>query len=379
MANFDFALRSTGCVAAAVLLMLPMSGVLAQDADSVTVQQLQQALAERDAIIVDLLNRVRALEQDRSASASGARTAIAAPASAATRQPGPEDEGDFTIDELAAERALERGLIQEGVRLLGPGQFEVEPSFAFSHRNGMYPAALMSGDSSVVGEISRTYDVHERRTNLRVGLPWASQLEIGIPYVIVDRKIEIGVDGTVESSMEASGSGPGDATIGFSKVLAAERGARPNLIGRLVWLSGSGDERDGVIALGGGYSGFGGRLSAYWRRDPVVLLLGGGYTRYDAGSALKPGDSLDFSVGLGLALSPETALVFSLNQTLADEFERDGVKLPGTDRLASTLDFSVSTTLGRRLFLRGYTAAGLTDESPDYAFGLSLSSRFDRR
>ena len=384
MADVDHKLHPAAWLTAVVLVALPATGAHAQDAETITIEQLQDALAKRDAVIVDLLNRVRALEQSPRTSEPDTRPDAAADEVPVSRdvvdgQEAAQGQGDFEIDELAAERALERALVQEGARLLEPGQFDVEPRFAAYRSNGMFPTALMSGETSIVGEISRTYDVQERSLNLRVGLPWESQLEIGLPYVTVDRKIETGVDGTVQSVMKDSGSGAGDATVSFAKVLAGESGARPNLIGSLVWLTGSGDERDGEFVLGSGYSGLGGRLSAYWRRDPVVLTVSGGYTRYDDDSGLRPGDSLDVSLGLGLALSPETALHFSLNQTFAEEFKRDGIELSGTDRLASTLDLAISTILGRRLFLRGYSSAGLTDESPDYGFGISLSSRFDVR
>jgi hypothetical protein len=64
---------------------------------------------------------------------------------------------------------------------------------------------------------------------------------------------------------------------------------------------------------------------------------------------------------------------------LAGEIKQAGAELPGTDRLASTLDFAASTMLGPRLFLRVHTGAGLTEDAPDYRFAVSLSSRFDAR
>jgi hypothetical protein len=384
MSKTDHTPRFAAWLTAVSLTLLTVVPVLAQDAGPVMVEQLRNELAQRDAIIVELLGRVAALERSLGAAEpeaeSTAATADTPPSTAvAATRARTRSRGDFEVDELAAERALERGLVREGARLLAPGQLELEPGFTLSRRNAMTPAALMSGDTSLVGEISRTYELLERRTNLRVGLPWASQLEIGLPYVTVDRKIATGVDGSIVSVVEDSGSGRGDAVISLSKVLTTEDGARPNLIGRVVWLSGNGDERDGDVVLGGGYSGYGARLSASWRRDPVVLLVNAGYTHYDDDPVLRPGDTLDVSFGLGLALSPETAMLLSLNQLFADEFERNGVRLRGTDRRSSNLEVAVSTTLGRRLFLRGYTTAGLTNESPEYNFGLSVTSRFDIR
>ncbi len=395
MGNTKSILRSASLMTVMVCASLFGPASHAQDTASVTISQLTEELAKRDAVIVELLNRVRALEQapaggapDVSGGSQPGATAVQArlntgPAANTGAGAGQATEagrrGDFDIDRLAAERALERALVQQGARLLQPGQFDIEPRFAASRRNGMFPAVLTDGGTTTVGEISQTIEVQERGVSFRAGLPWETQLEIGLPYITVDREIETGIDGTVRAVMNESGSGTGDATLSLSKVLATESGGRPNLIGRLTWLTGSGNESDDGLLLGGGHSGFAGRLSAYWRRDPVVLLVSGGYTSYDEGADLTPGDSFDVSLGIGLALSPETALQFSLNQTFGDEFERNGIALHGTDRVSSTLDLSVSTTLGRRLLLRGYTSAGLTDESPDYGFGLSLSTRFDTR
>jgi len=384
MTTISLKRHSAAWLAAVALFSLPVTAVYPQNGGSVTVERLQEALATRDAVIVDLLNRVRALEQDRNENDPGTRPDVAASEPSASlavvdRPEAADPHGDFQIDESAAERALERALVQEGARLLQFGQLDVEPRFAAARRNGRFPAAVADSDATFIGEISRTYEVHEREVDLRAGLPWDSQLEIGLPYITVDREIETDIAGTVRSVTKESGSGAGDATVGLSKVLATESGVRPNLIGRLIWLTGSGDRRDGEFLLGSGYAGFSGRLSASWRRDPVVLLVSGGYTRYEDDADIRPGDSLNISLGLGLALSPETALQVSLNQTVANEVERNGIALRGTDRLTSTLDLAVSTTLGPRVYLRGYTSVGLTDESPDYGFGASLTSRFDFR
>jgi hypothetical protein len=107
--------------------------------------------------------------------------------------------------------------------------------------------------------------------------------------------------------------------------------------------------------------------------------MSGGYTSYRRDGAIELGDSYDFSLGMGLAISPETALVFSLDQLSAAEFERGGQRLPGTDRQSSMLGLSASTLLGRRYSLRVDAGVGLTEDAPDYRFGVALSSRFDAR
>lgn len=183
----------------------------------------------------------------------------------------------------------------------------------------------------------------------------------------------------MQSVAHQTGSGFGDLTVGLARVFGAEKERRPNLIGRLTWLTGSGDERDDTVFLGGGHAAVRAQLGASWRRDPVVFLMSGGYTHFEDDGTLRPGDSFDLSLGVGLAVSPDTALIFSLNQASFEEFRRDEIDLPGTDRLSSTLGLSASTIVGRRLLLQANTNIGLTEDASDYQFGLSLSSRFDYR
>ena len=348
-------------------------GAQAQPTDNVTILQLQDELAKRDAVIVDLLNRVRALEGVRPGSSSNAGTAQeVAPAEApvvATVAGTPADEtrarGDFEIDELAAERALERSLVQEGVRLLNPGQIEFTPGFTFSRHESDFPTLLTRSDGSFIGEVKRTLDVFETRSDLRIGMAFNSQLEVGVPYRVVNQDLATGVDGAVQSVTEQSGSGFGDIQIGIAAALATEESWRPNVIGRLVWLTGSGAEMNNGVSLGGGSSGLATRLNAYWRRDPVVFLINGGYTRYFEDSGIQPGDNFNVSLGVALAVSPETALIFSLDQTFASAFKRNGAELRGTDRLSSIFNFSTSTILGRGLLLRVGTVKANSNTCPE--------------
>jgi hypothetical protein len=369
----------------------PAAAQAAEHAENVTVQKLQEELAKRDAVIVDLLNRVRALESElatgseRRAAADGEAgaaqngldgTAEPAAAPSTTSAPASKAAGEPEIGRLQAERALERSLVQQGARLLPPGEIEIAPGFALSRYEGGFPTLLMTADQDVVGQRQRTFDVYDWRTDLRLGLPWRSQLEIGLPYRRVSEQISTDVDGIVQAAENMSGAGFGDVTLGLAKTFGAGD-SQPNLIGRLVWLTGSGTERTGGVSLGGGMPGAAARLSAYWRRDPVIFLVGGGYTHYSPDAGAQAGDTLDASLGLALAVSPETALFFSLDQTFRSAFKRDGVELPGTDGVSSTLRVSASTILGRRLFLLVDTGIGLTQDAPDYRFGVSLSSRFD--
>jgi hypothetical protein len=382
-------LNPSAVMLAVAMLVAPtlFGGAPPQQSEDVTVQMLQKELAKRDAVIINLLNRVKALEAERNGASRGAETGpeaatvkkpdAGAPASAPAGQAA--GGGGLKIDALAAERALERSLVQEGARLLRPGQIEVYPGFTFSRYESNYPTTVQSGSSTYIGQVTNTLNVYDPRADIRMGLPFNSQLEIGLPSRIVNSGLGTTVGGAVQSETGQSGAGFGDLQIGLAALLAREKRWRPNAVGRIVWLTGSGSAINNGVFLGGGNSGLATQLSAYWRRDPVVFLASGGYAHYFEGSGIRPGDNIGFSQGVALAVSPETAMIFSLDQSYMKAFKNNGAELPGTDRLSSVFSFSTSTILGRGQFLHLSAGIGLTRDSPAYQFGVSLPFRFRLR
>lgn len=377
----SFGLGSRMSVVVLVLLGFAWSsaGVAQSARENVTVERLQEELAERDAIIIELLNRVEALENAVSSKDGAGDLEKRRVDSAAIDTAESPPAGDLEVDELQAERALERGLVEQGARLLAPGQIEVAPRFALAHDEGMFPTALMVGGGSAVGEVKRTFDAYQRGADVRFGMPLGLQLEIGVPYQSVNQRMETGIDGAIQSAMKQSGSGAGDVTLGLAKAFGSNDTDRARIIGRFTWLTGSGKERDGPVFLGGGNSGLNAQATAYWRRDPVVFLLSGGYTHYEEQDSLEPGDNFRLSMGLGLAISPDAALIFSFDQMRTSEFSSEGTDLPGTERRSSYLGLSAQTLLGQRFSLGVDADVGLTDDAADYRFGISLSSRFNLR
>ena len=390
-------LNPSAVMLAVAMLVAPAlcGGAPPQQSEDVTVQMLQKELAKRDAVIINLLNRVKALEAERTGAGKDTESGTAAapakkpeavasttaPASAPASAPAGQTAGGggLKIDALAAERALERSLVQEGARLLRPGEIEFYPGFTFSRYESDFPTTVTSGNDTFIGEVRRTLNVYDPRADIRMGLPFRSQLEIGLPSRVINSGLGTAVGGAVQSVTEQSGSGFGDVQIGLATLLAREKRWRPNAVGRLVWLTGTGSAINNGVFLGGGNSGLATQLSAYWRRDPVVFLASGSYAHYFEGSGIRPGDNIGFSQGVALAVSPETALIFSLDQSYMKAFRNNGAELPGTDRLSSVFNFSTSTILGRGLFLRLSAGVGLTRDSPRYQFGVSLPFRFRLR
>ncbi len=130
-------------------------GSQAVSAADTTEETLRNELAKRDAVINDLLKRVQELErrdgrasgsqaatEPRPRPSSGQRAQTAVP-SAQERSTGP---GAVDVDELAAERALERTLTAEGALLLPAKTFELQPFFSYARRTTDSPVILAPTD-----------------------------------------------------------------------------------------------------------------------------------------------------------------------------------------------------------------------------------------
>jgi hypothetical protein len=377
------------------LLAIGQSGSAEQPepAPQPTMQELMRQLQERDLLILDLRRRVEALERQGSATADRAlpdRPAASPQTSPSAQQPaapggqpaaragsGTPAPGQFEVDEEAAERALERALVVTGALLLPVGQADVQASLAYIRSEQDAPALFPAQGGQLIASQEVRRDTFASALFLRFGLPFESQLEIGIPYRYVDQEVvtEVGFGARAESA--AHGSGFGDVSLGLAKGLLHERRWWPDLIGRVTWDTDSGKRSDGNVPLGGGFNEIQGSLTMTKRQDPLVFLGSASYATTFEEDDVKPGDALGFSVGALLAASPETSLRVILNQTFVDELQVNGRAIGGSDQVIGTLSLGASSIVGRGKFLDITAGVGLTDAAPDYSIGASLSIRFD--
>jgi hypothetical protein len=235
-----------------------------------TSEELMRSIEERDALILDLRRRVEALERQGAATVGGApsnRQPVAperappssaaaaheqkgstpaeqasAPASGAT----PPAPGQFEVDKDAAERALERALVVTGALLLPAGQAEIQPSFSYIRSEQNAPTVLSTQGGDLIASRRVRRDALNAALSLRFGLPFDSQLEVGIPYLYVKQEEVTNVGFDLLAQTQSHGSGFGDVNIGFAKALLHERRWWPDLIGRLTWDTNSGQGSDGV-------------------------------------------------------------------------------------------------------------------------------------
>jgi hypothetical protein len=385
---------------------------LAQD----LIGELRRELEQRDAVIDSLLARVEQLERNAvlsgddldhiaagRAPSAGERSLPqpGAPSVAAAEQPpgGPASQqeaptpgegqgadstsaraqpGQFEVDEDEIDRALERTLVRTGALLLPPGQAEFEPSFSYARRETDAPTFFFENGTTFVGTREVRRNEFDLGQELRLGLPFNSQLELAFSYRYVDQStvMKVGMGERAEDS--ANGHGPGDLTIGFAKTLLRESGGWwPDVVGRISWDTGIGETADGPVVLGGGFNELRGLLSATKRQDPLAFIGSLSYETSFENDHVDPGDEIGLALGAVLAASPETSLRAVFGQTFSQETEFDGESIDGSDRVVGTLTLGASSILGPGILLDIAGDIGLTDDGVDYALRAALPIRFD--
>ncbi len=398
-------LQAAALVASLAMVGLVVAGPRTEQAGSdpqPTMEELLRRLKERDALIVDLQRRVGALERQIATTADRAppnpQPVAAKPvpsvppvASSAEQEPSTPGEeapaaasgagaaapGQFEVDEEAAERALERTLVVTGALLLPFGQADIQPSFTYIRSEQEAPPLFFAQGRQLIASQDVRRNTFNGELFLRVGLPFDSQLELGIPYRYVEQQVVTEVGFGARAETESHGSGFGDIGFGLAKGLLHERNWWPDLIGRVTWDTDSGETSDDGFSLGGGFNELQGSLTMTKRQDPLVFIGSASYGTTFEKDDINPGDQLGFSVGALLAASPETSLRVILNQTFVNELEIGDGAISGSDQVIGTLNFGASSIIGRGKFLDLTAEMGLTDEAADYSVGISVAIRFD--
>jgi len=370
------------CLPALVLVLATSAAYAADD----RVQELERTVQQRDQVIIELLERVEALERRVGVS----RTEIddaeipqqqeAAPATekdlsqASTQAPG-----HVVVEEGAAERALERALTLEGALLLPPGVIEIEPSLIYARQEDTAPGFVMSGGGVAASELERNVNDVAADLALRLGLPWDSQLEIGVPYRWRNIESVTKVGFVPTDSSNESGNGWGDLRVGLAKTLIHEGQSHPDVVGRLTWNTDSGDIQDNNIALGDGFEQLRASLSAIKRQDPIAFVGGLSYEHVFEKENIQPGPTVAANIGGFIALSPETSLSLAFYAAYQDETEVSGVKIDGSDRTLASLAVGGSVLLAPGTLLNLSVGIGLTDDADDFSLALSVPIRLGGR
>ncbi|MCK5665011.1 MAG: hypothetical protein KAI17_16075 [Thiotrichaceae bacterium] len=348
--------------------------------------QLLLKLEARDKIIADLQGRVKRLEN---------RVDVGSPSKAnqyneskiqnqhtkTASAKSKSSVGSFEVDEIAAERALERTLVQTGALLLPFGQAEIQPFSTYTRRESSALELLQVNNNLLVG-VNREARRNEIDAGLfvRVGLPFEAQAEFRLPGRIVNesqirKQNTIGLN-NVEVS-DNTGYALGDISIGIAKTLTREDGWLPDLVGRFTWDTDSGDLIDNKVSMGTGFNDVIVSLTALKRQDPLAFTGTVSYQKTFKEFGIEPGDKFNLSVNASLAASPQTSLSIGLQQSFSKKTKINDVEIDGTDTTTSALIFGASSTIGRRMFFSLFAGIGLTESSPDYFVNIAIPLRFD--
>lgn len=298
-----------------------------------------------------------------------------ATAGAARAKPAP---GAIVVEEGADERALERSLTRSGALLLPSGLLEIEPSFTYVRQEDTAPSFVTVNGTTFLGETESNSSRQTADLALRLGLPWDSQLELGLPYRRRTAETVTKVGFTPTGSSSASGMGPGDLRVGLAKTLLRENLWRPDLVARVAWDTDLGRTTDNGVSLGGGFNELSGSLSAIKRQDPIAFIGGVAYQHSFEKGNLQGGSVISGNFGGYIALSPETSMRFVLSGAYQNETKISGADFRGSDRTIGTFVVGGSTLLAPGTLVNMSLGIGLTDDANDFSLSLSVPIRMNR-
>lgn len=351
------------------------------------VEQLNEALQERDAVILELLERVQALEKQLPSDEPA--PAPEAPEREELRAATLSAEEELDEVDRLAQSALERTMIQAGGLLLPAGTFEVEPglSYSLSSLNTVDIDCLLIADILCIGDInseSIRRESYLADVAFRFGLPWGMQLDARVPYSY-ERSTSVFGDGETEI---LEGKELGDIEIALSRQLVQEEGWKPSILAEIRWKSASGgdpfDQDERSLAAGTGFEDLGAGLTFVKVRDPLVLFGNVNYTytfsdyKPDIG-VVHPGDGLEAQLGMAVALNLETSLNFSWSQGWFNRTRVVGEEVVGTSRRPGSLRIGATYVPAPGRNIDFGVAFGLTDDAPDVEARLSFPWRPDMK
>ncbi|WP_297056759.1 transporter [Thermosulfurimonas sp.] len=290
---------------------------------------------------------------------------------------------------------LEETLLQEKGGVLVPrGVLVVEPSIQYSHTSRAFIA--ISGftilQAIVLGEIKTEdvkKDVFTASLNFRYGLSQGLQVDLSVPYLYRHDRYAFKEDSTTQEK-RVDDSAFGDITFGASYQILYEKGSRPDLVLNFKVKSRTGKDPYGLkydaqgrpkeLPTGNGHWGVSLGLSWVKRSDPGVLFGSVAYfynfKRTIGGRDYKPGDSVEFTLGVAYALNEKLSLNTYLTERVYSRTEVDGEKQPDTDYNVGILYFGSSYVLSSRTSLNFSVGVGLTDDAPDFSIEIRLPFKF---
>lgn len=332
---------------------------------------------------------------------SGPRIAQATPPEGARDTASPEGAPDEVGQEKAEQRRFqaERAILErQGGVLVPAGQLVVEPAFTYTYGSRdlldlsgvQFLGAIFIGRINVAG-IDR--EVFSPSLDLRYGLHRRVEFEANIPYAWRTDQFARDVGGEDQNLDYVSGNGIGDIQFGLFTQLLYQQKWWPDVVLNVQAKAPTGkdpfDVGDNELPRGLGTWGLSGGLTFVRTLDPAVVF---GSIRYlwdieeDFGSnvgTIDYGDTVEYSIGLAMALNERLALTMSLQHSLTDftrqEFEGSRRKLVGSNLNAARLFLGGSYRMSELLTINLNAGVGITEDAPDFQIELSVPLRLPYR
>jgi hypothetical protein len=232
--------------------------------------------------------------------------------------------------------------------VLPPRSGEVEPEVGYVYRE--------SG--------GRRRDTVTPSLNLRLGLPWGSQVDVHLPYIALDREPGAG-----------RSSGLGDVALGLTKLLVTERRALPELLLTARWKTTTG-RSGGRLPTGSGNDGVQALVTALKRKPPVVLMGSAYYVVNLPSGGVDRGDAAGIILTSLLAVTPDVSLLLGIDVATFSATTVRGQSVPDTDRLGGILNVGLSSVLSRSVAANVTAGIGVTRAAPPFQLTMSLPIRW---
>lgn len=356
------------------------------------------------------LNQLKAGQAEEKARATPPPAPVAQVTPPTPPPPSPEQSKEQTEAEKERERVERERAIQSVQRsgvLLPPGKFDIEPSTTYSHTS----LNLINVDGFsilpvlVIGDIQSLRverDVFSTGLTLRYGILPDLQADASVSYQYEeDRYVTQSAQNNQQLAPKETSrqdQGIGDVQFGLSYQLLHEHGWVPDLILQTTARAPTGKSQfdlnnNDELPQGTGVWGVRGGFTAIKTLDPVVLIFNAGYTHNlgrdflveqitDTGTnqvhtSFQPGGSVDVGVAVAIAMNPSFAINLGVLERYTFHTELTGIgPVQGSSVNEAQFRFGFAWALSRNAVLNFTSAAGLTEDSPDFTVTLSCPIKF---
>lgn len=316
-------------------------------------------------------------------------------------------EGGAEVDEEG--RPPEVTLIAErGGVLTRKGWFVVQPEFEYSHSslNRFVFQGIELVETVLIGVIEASdadRDSYTESVTLRYGITNRLEVDTRIPYVIRDDRVTntvVNISPALATTQELSGDDIGDVEFGAHYQINYGLGGWPFFVANVRAKTDTGTgpfdvprDANGIeteLATGSGFWGVEPSLTVIYPTDPAVLFANVGYLwnierdiDQQVGSSfistVNPGDSINVSFGLGVALNEKVSISLGYDHSYVQGTESTiGGTLSESDSLqVGSFLFGISMALTDSIGINVNLAAGQTEDAPDARVTVRLPIAFN--